>query len=180
MFNLCNKILAGFICFFYKIIFYKKLKISLPSISFSFFPFRFYSNSKTIIGNKAIISNNCKIIVKGKLQIGSNFFINEYSRIVALDNIIIGNNVTIAQFVSILDHDHAYKYDDVDLIFKGYKTAPIKIGNNVWISDKVTICKGVTIGNNVIIGANSVVTKDILSNSIVAGVPAQVIKNICE
>ena len=60
------------------------------------------------------------------------------------------------------------------LISKG----EIKIGQNVWICDKVTILGGVTIGDNVIIAAGSVVTHDIPSNCMAAGMPARVIKKL--
>jgi acetyltransferase-like isoleucine patch superfamily enzyme len=56
--------------------------------------------------------------------------------------------------------------------------APIIIGNNVWIGSNSTILPGVVIGDNSIIGAGSVVTKNVPSNVIVAGVPAKVIKKI--
>ena len=55
---------------------------------------------------------------------------------------------------------------------------PIKIGNDVWIGGNSTILAGVTIRNNVVIGAGSVVTKSINDNSLVAGVPAKVIKRL--
>nr|WP_207652455.1 DapH/DapD/GlmU-related protein [Clostridium beijerinckii] len=58
------------------------------------------------------------------------------------------------------------------------KVASVNIGNNVWIGSVVTILKGVTIGDNSVIAANSVVTKDIPANSIAAGNPAKVVKNI--
>ena len=55
---------------------------------------------------------------------------------------------------------------------------PVVIGNHVWIGMNSVIMKGVTIGDNVIIGANSVVTRDIPSNTIAAGIPCKVIKEI--
>jgi len=58
------------------------------------------------------------------------------------------------------------------------ETAPIFIGNNVWISFNVTILKGVTIGDGAIVAANSVVTKNISPNSLAAGNPAKEIKRI--
>lgn len=112
----------------------------------------------------------------GKLSVGNSFVINSYSRIIAHDKIEIGDNVLIARFVSVLDHDHANEGNENR--FKGYNTAPIKIGHNVWLGDKVTILKGVSIGNNVTVAANSVVTKDVPDNVIVGGVPAKVLKEI--
>ena len=55
---------------------------------------------------------------------------------------------------------------------------PVIIGDNVWIGDKATILGGVTIGESVIIAANSVVTKDVPPYSVVAGIPAKVIKKM--
>jgi acetyltransferase-like isoleucine patch superfamily enzyme len=114
---------------------------------------------------------------KGELIVGNHLGVNSYSRIIAHESIKIGENVLLARYVSILDHDH-----DFLAIMKGdfnkYVTDPIIIGNNVWIGDKVTITKGVRIGDNVIIGANSVVNKDIPSNSLAAGIPCKVIKEI--
>lgn len=54
----------------------------------------------------------------------------------------------------------------------------IIIGRNVWIGDKVSIFGGVTIGDNVIIGAGSIVTHDLPSNCMAAGIPAKVIKSL--
>ena len=54
----------------------------------------------------------------------------------------------------------------------------IKIGDNVWIGSNATILQGVTIRNGAIIGANAVVTKNVPENTIVAGVPARVIRKI--
>ncbi len=135
-------------------------------------------NGKINIDGYARLFNYAELKSKGNLTVGDNFYLNKYSRVIAHKKIIIGNNVTIAQFVSILDHDHNCKLSDGNMILDGYKTAPIIVGSNVWISDKVTILKGVNIGNNVIIGANSVVNSDIPSNSIAVGSPAKVIKKI--
>lgn len=105
-----------------------------------------------------------------KLRLGSGFF-NSNIKIRCHEKIEIGENVAISHDVTIMDSD-AHKG-----LWEGYeKTKPIKIGNHVWIGTRVTILKGVTIGDNAIIAAGSVVTKDVPNNTIVAGVPAKVIK----
>ena len=58
------------------------------------------------------------------------------------------------------------------------KTAPVIIGNNVWIGMNATILKGVTIGDNSVVAAGSVVTKSVPANVVVAGNPAVVIKKL--
>ena len=136
-------------------------------------------NGKLHIKSKARISDYCEIQTRNAdIIVGKNLNMNKFSRIISFNGIIMGDNVTIAQFVSILDHDHAYQLLEDQLIFKGYNTERIIIGDNVWIGDKVTILKGVNIGNNAIIAANSVITKDVPSNVIVGGVPAKIIKII--
>jgi acetyltransferase-like isoleucine patch superfamily enzyme len=56
------------------------------------------------------------------------------------------------------------------------ESAPIRIGNDVWIGYGVTILKGVTVGDSAIVGAGPIVTEDVPLYSIVAGVPARIIR----
>jgi acetyltransferase-like isoleucine patch superfamily enzyme len=140
---------------------------------------KFLIESTTIIRfyGKARLEDYVEIGGKGEIVAGNHLVINPFSRIISEEKIILGKNVLIARYVSILDHDHNIE-SILNGDFKTLITKPITIGDNVWIGDKVTICKGVTIGSNVVIGANSVVTKDIPSNSIVAGIPCKLIKSI--
>ena len=109
----------------------------------------------------------------GSVSVGFGTGINAYSRIISFNRISIGARCAIAQFVTILDHDHAFASDGR---MDGYDTRPIQIGDNVWIGDKATILKGVTIGDGAIVAAGSVVTRNVPARCIVAGVPARVIR----
>lgn len=171
--------LIGLIRFYIvKIYFFKRLKTHTLGLIGNKNKFFISKKGKVVIGNKFITSNNVTILAYHKINFGRNVFINAYSRIVAMDKITIGDNVTIAQFVSIIDHDHDYKMKENTLCLEGYNKSEITIGNNVWIGDKVTITKGVTIGDNVIIGANSLVVKDVLSNTVVGGNPSKLLKKL--
>jgi serine acetyltransferase len=172
------KILAGAVCIINRIIYLNRLSIKLPSLSFSLFPFVFNNQGQIIVGRGSIIGKHSKLVALGTIRIGNKFTLNEYSRIVSHGNITIGHNVTIAQFVSILDHDHCYEMSNGQMNLNGYVIKPITIGSNVWIGDKVTICKGVSIGNNVIIGANSLVNKDIEGNCVAVGNPCRKVKSL--
>lgn len=94
--------------------------------------------------------------------------------------ITIGDNVSITADVSILTHDFCssvfrQKYHDY---LPG--RSKVVIGNNVYIGQKTIILRGVTIGDNVIIAAGAIVTKDVPSDSVVAGVPARVVCTLDE
>lgn len=165
-------------CFFIRLFFYKRLFISSIGLFGHAVYIRIAKNGKITIGNRPIVSDYVELQALGEIVIGNNLTINRFSRICAHEKILIGNNVTVAQFVTILDHDHHCNFEDNKLSLRGYDSSPISIGNNVWIGDKVTILKGVSIGNNVIIAANSVVTKAVMDNCIVGGIPAKLIKTI--
>lgn len=87
----------------------------------------------------------------------------------------IGDNVTMAPRVHILCHDASTK-EFIGLT----KIGRVTVGNNVFIGAETVVLPGVTIGDNVIIGANSTVTRDVPSNSVVAGSPARVIRSLQE
>lgn len=118
-----------------------------------------------------------EILIKRGMKIGNNFskqqgcFIDPTHCFL----ITIGDNVTMSIRVTVLAHDASTKS------VCGYtKIGQVKIGNNVFIGANTTILPGVTIGDNVIIGAGSIVTHDIPSRSVVAGVPAKVVHTISE
>nr|APO32318.1 phn_thr-fam: phosphonate metabolim protein, transferase hexapeptide repeat [uncultured bacterium] len=101
------------------------------------------------------------------------------------DNIIrIGDNALIAPNVQIYTAFHPTNAndrfgapkDDGSFEFCKTQTAPVIIGNNVWIGGEAIIMPGVTIGNNVVIEAGSIVTKDIPDNVIAYGNPCRVVR----
>lgn len=94
--------------------------------------------------------------------------------------ISIGNNVDMNRYFQILTHDWSSsvfrnKYHD----FLN-SSGKVTIGNNIYFGTNVTVLKGVTIGDNCIIGAHSLVTHDIPSDSVAAGIPCRVICSLDE
>ena len=132
--------------------------------------------------NMAITVTPCIPGHRPAVVIGNNCHFGIRNHITCINNITIGDNLLTGAYVLISDNSHgAVEKNMLDtapfdrpLVSKG----EIRIGNNVWLGDKVSILSNVHIGNNVIIGANSVVTKDIPDNCVAAGIPAKIIKQI--
>ncbi|MBR3615825.1 MAG: acyltransferase [Bacteroidaceae bacterium] len=140
------------------------------------------------IGNNSSIMSNCIIetcVTNSKnpeLTIGEKVSIGEYSHITCTNRIVIGNGVLTGRFVLITDNSHGNLTEeeaDIPPLSRAiHSNGPVFIGDNVWIGDKATILPNVTIGKGSIIAANAVVTKDVPEYSVVAGVPARIIKTI--
>jgi len=111
----------------------------------------------------------------GRIVIGDYALICPGVRISAATDISIGHSCMLAQGAFLTDADWHGLYDRSESVGQ---TAPVKIGNNVWIGDSAIVCKGVTIGDNSIVGAGSVVVRDIPGNAIAAGNPAVVTKEL--
>lgn len=116
------------------------------------------------------------------ISIGNNCNIGEHTHITSINGITIGDGLLTGRYVYIGDNSHgnlSLNEASIPPIKRKLQSkGKIKIGNNVWIGDKVTILAGVTIGDNAIIGANSVVTHNVPRNSIVAGIPAKILKTL--
>lgn len=112
------------------------------------------------------------LIEKG-LKIGQNTMINSGFNIDSAWPwlISIGDNVTISTNVTILAHDAS-----TNIVRQSTRLGQVTIGNNVFVGTRAIILCGVTVGDNVVIGAGSVITHDLPSNGVYAGIPA---KRIC-
>lgn len=115
------------------------------------------------------------------IHIGNNVEINMNCTFLDCNRITIGDNCGIAPSVQIYTVFHPIKAAErcsENSTFWRSMTAPVTIGNNVWIGGGAIILPGVTIGDNTTIGAGSVVTSDIPANSLAVGNPCRVIKSL--
>ncbi len=111
-----------------------------------------------------------------KLSLGSGYM-NHECVIDCFDSISIGHHVVISERVVLRDSDN-HTIKDLEAISSDESagTAPIVVGDHVWIGMNVIVLKGVTIGEGAVVAAGSVVNKDVQPHCLVAGVPAKVIK----
>lgn len=122
------------------------------------------------IDKDALVYSSCKIYAPWNLIVG-RACIGPYTRLYNKDNIIIGDDSVISQGAYLCTASH-----DTSSLMLPLKTAPIYIGNNVWIAADVFINMGVEIGEYAIVGATASVFKDVEPYTIVGGNPAKVIK----
>lgn len=153
-------------------------------------PIRFLCGGKYIsIGNGVSIGKNVTLTAwdsyqdqrfKPEIIIGDNSSIGDDAHITAIDRIVIGNNVLFGKKVLITDNSHGSSdFKQMNLAPSKrplYSKGPVIIEDNVWIGEKVSIMPGVHVGYGSIIAANSVVTKDVPSYCVVAGIPARIVK----
>uniref|UniRef100_UPI003217C741 DapH/DapD/GlmU-related protein n=1 Tax=uncultured Draconibacterium sp. TaxID=1573823 RepID=UPI003217C741 len=107
-------------------------------------------------------------------RIGKNVYINHACTFLDMGTITIGDNVLIGPKVNILSEEHPVNIAER----KALLVKPVVIKQNAWIGAAATILPGVTVGENSVVAAGAVVNKDVSDNTIVAGVPAKVIKSL--
>lgn len=111
------------------------------------------------------------------ITIGDRTGISARAYFAGQGGITIGNDVIFGPNVQVFSENHNFSNLSSNIKEQGVTRHAVFIGNNCWIGGGVTILAGVTIGEGCVIAAGSVVTKSIRANSIVAGVPAKVVKN---
>lgn len=138
----------------------------------------FSTNGQISIGDRTTFWPDVKISCVGtnekiaRLVIGNKCSIGDRTEIHCGESVTIGDKVIIAWDCNIMDRD----YHSVD--GRDEHTAPINIGNGVWIGCRAIILKGINIGESAIVAAGSVVTKDVPPHALVAGNPAQIKKTV--
>lgn len=110
----------------------------------------------------------------GVCEIGENVKVNDNCQIACGGHLTIGSNTLIASKVFITDHDHSL----VPSRFDHLNISDTHIGSGCWIGNNCSILKGVHLGDNCIVGAGSVVTHSFSSGSMIAGVPARLIRRL--
>ncbi len=135
-------------------------------------PYRkFWLGDYSVIESFACVNN-----AVGDVVIGNHTRVGLHNTIIGPVN--IGNHVNLAQGITVTALNHNFSDYNKRIDEQGVSTTPVVIGDDVWIGANAVILPGVTIGTHSVIAAGAVVTKDVPPHSLVAGVPAKVIKNI--
>lgn len=113
------------------------------------------------------------VVDGGRLTMGHGTNVNGVgTKVLCASGITIGEFCTFSWDVQLLDNDfHAITVDGVEQP----STAPITIGNRVWVGTRAIVLKGVTIGDGAVVAAGAVVTRDVPAGTVVGGMPAKII-----
>ena len=135
-------------------------------------PYRLFS-----LGNYSVIESfACINNAVGDVIIGDHTRIGLHNTIIG--PVDIGSHVNLAQGITVTALNHNFSDTKKRIDEQGVSTNPVTIEDDVWVGANAVILPGVTIGEHCVVAAGAVVTKDVPPHSLVAGVPAKVIKKI--
>lgn len=163
---------------------YVKFRVSYPQLRVGLFfvdrgyNIRFGPDAQVRFGVGVRFMRDCNIDFHRQVTIGNNVYFNRGCSIMSHRSLTIGDNCLFGEYVSIHDEDHVIGLGPEPISTRGFVSAPIVIGKNVWVGAKATILKNVTIGDNAVVAAHAVVTRDVPAGTIVGGIPARVIRAI--
>jgi acetyltransferase-like isoleucine patch superfamily enzyme len=121
---------------------------------------------------------NFRGLEQSHIKIGRHCIIGESAIIRGQGGVVIGDNVIIAPHVQIMAVDHVFDDPTRPIIEQGIRALGIEIEDNAWIGSGAIILDGVRIGRGAVVGAGAVVTRDVPPHTVVAGVPARVLRRI--
>jgi acetyltransferase-like isoleucine patch superfamily enzyme len=144
-------------------------------------PFIHHNGGQMLIGDRVRLVSHVAALELGvssggTLDIGESTYINYGSSIAASKLVRIGPRCNIGSHVMIIDND--FHRLEPERRNERPESAPIVLGENVWLGSRVIVLPGVTIGADSVVGAGSVVTKDVPPRTLAAGVPARVIRQL--
>ena len=135
-------------------------------------PYRRFS-----LGDYSVVeSYSCINNAVGDVIIGDHTRVGLHNTVIG--PVTIGNPVNLAQGITVTALNHNFTEKDMRIDEQGVSTTPVTIGDDIWIGANAVILPGVTIGDHSVVAAGAVVTKDVPPHTLVAGVPAKIIKTL--
>jgi len=144
---------------------YRSVRMDTP-------PYRKFS-----LGDYSVVeSYSCINNAVGDVIIGDHTRVGLHNTVIG--PVTIGNHVNLAQGITVTALNHNFTEKDLRIDEQGVSTNPVTIGDDIWIGTNAVILPGVTIGDHSVVAAGAVVTKEVPPHTLVAGVPAKIIKTL--
>lgn len=134
------------------------------------------------LGRACMLEDNVELHYNGpytpevRIDIGDNVYISSGVQFNIEERLLVGRDVMIGSGTRLIDHNHGFSRRDLPIRAQPSSSAPITIGDDVWLGANVLILKGVQVGCGSIVGAGSVVLRSIPPGQIWAGNPARFLK----
>jgi acetyltransferase-like isoleucine patch superfamily enzyme len=138
---------------------------------------RIGSNSKVMHGAVLHVYNFRDLSAAG-IVVGDDCVIGEFTIVRGQGGVVIGNRVYTSPLTQILAINHVFDDPNRSFIDQGITAEGVIIEDDVWIGAAAIILDGVRVGKGSIVAAGAVVTKDVPPHTVVAGVPARIIREI--
>lgn len=132
---------------------------------------RFSLGQYSVVESGACINN-----AVGDVIIGDHTRIGLHNTVIG--PVTIGNHVNLAQGITVTALNHNFDNVELRIDEQGVSTNPVAIADDVWIGANAVVLPGVSIGSHSVVAAGAVVTKDVPAHSLVAGVPAKIIRKL--
>ena len=133
---------------------------------------RLSPSGAVVLGRDVLLAEGVRLHLRdagARLEIGDGSFLNYRTEVIAHERVTIGRGCLFAWDVQVLDSD-SHRIDGAP------HTAPVVIGDRVWVGCRATVLKGVTVGDGAVVAAGSVVTRDVPPRTLVGGNPARVLR----
>ncbi len=128
-------------------------------------------------GRFAWIGDGTKIRChEGEVEIGSKTVLGQEVTISAYQHVRIGEQCVVADRAMFIDFDHGVTEVERPIRVQGIYKRDVDVGANVWVGYGACVLRGVRVGDNSILGTNTVVTRDVPANAVVAGAPARLLR----
>lgn len=133
----------------------------------------------TLIMHGAILHvYNFRSLPNAGIHIGDDSLIGEYTVIRGQGGVTIGNRVYTSPMTQLIAVNHVFSDPDRPFIDQGITAEGIVIEDDVWLGANAVVTDGVRVGKGAVVAASAVVTKDVPPHTVVAGIPARVIKEV--
>lgn len=129
------------------------------------------------IGHGCILRAGRRVSPPGRIHLHEGVYVGDRSFLYGAGEIEVGKFSTLAHNVSLISSDHGLRDLSIPMAFQMPEHGRIEIGENVWLGAKVVVTSGVKINDGSIVMPGSVVTKEVPPYTLVAGIPARVLKN---
>lgn len=126
-----------------------------------------------LIGPHVEIRRHSSLVVAGRLELVGRNLLQAGCSLHCAEEVTVGHRAVLSEYATVVDSSHHFTTPE-RWFLDNVRTGPVRIGNDVWIGAKATVCRGVAVGDGSVVSANSLVVADVPPGRLASGVPAQV------